>query len=59
MQLNPDLTPAQAYALAELCKRIGYADAIALAADEAEARAMLTAAELLRGALAEAGYTVR
>lgn len=60
MQLDlTELTREQAYALAQLCKRIGYADALALAVDDAEARAMLVATDVLRAALADAGYAVR
>ena len=59
MQLELDITDEQAYALAQLCKRLSYADAMSLSVDEVEARQMLTAADMLRSALAEVGYSVR
>ena len=59
MQLEIDITDAQAFALAQLCKCLGYSDAMSLSVDEVEARQMLTAADMLRGALARAGYPVR
>lgn len=54
-----DLTDAQAFALAELCKRIGFADCRSLAVDDAEAHRMIDATSRLLGALARAGYQVR
>ncbi len=60
MQLDlSELTREQAYALAQLCKRIGYSDARSMSVDDAEARAMLVATDVLRAALADAGYAVR
>ena len=60
MQLDlTELTREQAYALAQLCKRIGYSDARSMSVDDAEARAMLVATDVLRAALADAGYAVR
>ena len=53
------LTMAQAYALAELCKRIGFADARALAIDDNEARLMIAATDRLRGALEQEDICVR
>lgn len=53
------LAEAQAYALAQLTKRIGWADARQLAVDDTEARLMLHAAELVRIALGKAGVDVR
>lgn len=53
------LTEAQAFALAELCKRIGFSDARGLAVDEAEAYAMLYAVSRVRVALEAVGVTVR
>lgn len=50
---------AQAYALAELCKRLTYSDARGCAVDADEARCMICAADAVREALARAGVTVR
>lgn len=48
-----------AYALAELCKRIGYRDCRANAVSDDEAHRMIHAMDLLRSALAEIGVVVR
>ncbi len=49
----------QAVALAQLCKRIGWNDCRSLAVDDAEARLMIAATDMLAGALREAGFAVR
>lgn len=54
-----DLTETQAYALAELCKRIGFSDCRAMAVNDAEAYDMIRATNRVRGALARAGVCVR
>ena len=53
------LTPDQAYALAELCKRIGWDDVRSLAVDDDQARLMIVATDGLRDALEQAGVYVR
>lgn len=53
------LTRDQAYALAELCKRIGWQDVRALAVDDNEARLMIEATDGARDALEQAGVYVR
>ncbi len=53
------LTLAQAYALAELCKRIGWSDARKLAIDDAETHLMIAATSKLGRALADEGVSVR
>lgn len=53
------LSPGQAWALAQLVKRIGWSDCRALAVDEGETSRMIAAAEQLRSALAEVGYAPR
>ena len=53
------LTEAQARALAELCKRIGFADCRALAVDEAEAYQMIGATDRVRRGLEAVGVRVR
>ena len=53
------LTKTQAYALAELCKRIGFSDCRANAVDDAEARAMILAMDRVRGGLEQVGVHVR
>lgn len=50
---------AQARALAELCKRIGYDDCRGLAVSDGEARGMLHALEKVREALEVEGVYVR
>jgi hypothetical protein len=54
-----ELDEAQAWALAQLLKRIGWADCRSLAEDEAQTRLMLAATERLRRALAEADISPR
>ena len=54
-----DLTDDQAWALAELCKRIGYSDCESLAVDSKEAHTMIDATSILQGILTAAGYAVR
>ncbi len=49
------LSERQAYALAQLCKRLSWDDAMSLSADEAEARAQINATDRLRAALEDAG----
>jgi hypothetical protein len=54
-----ELDAEQAWALAQLVKRIGWADCRSLAEDEAQTRLMIEAAERVRAALAAAGYAPR
>ena len=54
-----ELRRGQAYALAELTKRLHYSDARGLAADEPETDAMIAAVERLRDALEAVGVVVR
>lgn len=54
-----DLVEHQAWALAELCKRIGWSDCRTLSVDETECRAMIDATNGLRAALAAVGVQVR
>jgi hypothetical protein len=49
----------QAWALAQLVKRIGWADCRSLAEDDEQTRQMIQATERVRAALAEAGYAPR
>lgn len=53
------LSQQQAYALAQLCKRIGWNDARELSVDEAETGAMLSACDVVRAGLEQAGIWVR
>lgn len=48
-----------AYALAELCKRIGWSDCRKLAVDDTEAGRQIYATDRVRAALLEAGIEVR
>lgn len=57
--LHAELPAHEAWALAQLLKRIGFSDCRALAEDEAQAYCMLHAAERVRRALAEAGCAPR
>jgi hypothetical protein len=54
-----ELTEAQAFALAELCKRIGWSDARQLSVSDDECRARLVACDHVRSALQQAGVWVR
>lgn len=53
------LTSAQAWAFAEFLKRVGLSDFAALAVDQQEAHAMLSAGAAIRQELAHAGYAPR
>lgn len=53
------LTNDEAWALAELCKRIGWQELRGNAANENEAYTMRDAVNRLQGALAEAGFSPR
>jgi len=57
--VHVEFNAEQAWALAQLVKRIGWADCRNLAEDEAQTRLMIQATERVRQALAEAGYAPR
>ncbi|MBW8832844.1 MAG: hypothetical protein JF606_26315 [Burkholderiales bacterium] len=57
--LHVELDGEQAWALAQLLKRIGFSDCRGLAQDDIEARLMITATERVRSALAEVGIAPR
>lgn len=59
VEVNFELDSTQALALAQLVKRIGFSDVEANAAGREEAYIMLEAIELLRMAMAEAGFAPR
>jgi hypothetical protein len=59
IDLRASLTEAQAYALAELCKRIGWSDVRSMAVDDDEARLMIQATDMVRSALDLVGVRVR
>ena len=54
-----ELSAAQAWALAQLLKRIGWSDCRGLAEDEQQTHLMIAAVERVRAALAESGYAPR
>jgi hypothetical protein len=54
-----ELNPEQAWALAQLLKRIGWSECRALAEDEEQTRLMIQAVERMRAALVQAGYAPR
>lgn len=54
-----ELDAEQAWALAQLLKRIGWADCRALAEDDEQTRLMIRVTERVRAALAAAGYAPR
>lgn len=54
-----ELTDAQAWALAELCKRITWSDCRSNAVSDQEAYLMIDATAKLGTALARAGYSPR
>ena len=57
--VHVELNAEQAWALAQLVKRIGWADCRSLAEDEAQTRLMIAATERVRAALAVVGYAPR
>ena len=57
--VNVELDAEQAWALAQLVKRIGWADCRSLAEDEEQTRLMIAATERVRAALAAVGYSPR
>ncbi len=57
--LTLELPEEEAYALAELAKRITWGDTRSLAVSDAEAYNMLYATDRVRVALSEAGVSVR
>lgn len=59
VHVGVELDAEQAWALAQLVKRIGWAHCRSLAEDEAQTRLMIEAAERLRAALAAVGYAPR
>jgi hypothetical protein len=59
VQITVILTTAQAEAYSQFLKRSGYSDYQFKALDKAEAYDMVDAGEVLRTALAEAGYSPR
>jgi hypothetical protein len=54
-----ELDAEQAWALAQLVKRIGWADCRSLAEDDEQTRLMIAATERVRAALAAAGFAPR
>lgn len=59
LTVNLYLTPEQALALAQFCKRIAYADVNSCAVDSDEAVVMIRALDLLQRELAALGYAPR
>lgn len=59
VQITVTLTTSQAEAYSQFLKRVGFTDYKANAVDKAEAYDMVDAGEVLRTALAEAGYSPR
>ena len=54
-----ELPEEMAFALAELCKRIGWSDCRANAVSDAEAQRMVYATDRIRSSLEAAGVSVR
>lgn len=59
VNITVELEPFSAYALAELCKRIGFQDCMSNAVNQDEAYHMLHAMGLVRLALEQKGVVVR
>ena len=59
VHITCELTRPQAFALAELCKRIGWTDVRSNAASDTEALNMIAATEHVRSALEQGGVAVR
>lgn len=57
--ITVELDAEHAWALAQLVKRIGWADCRSLAEDEEQTRLMIAATERVRAALAAVGYAPR
>lgn len=57
--VQAELSAAQAWALAQLLKRIGWSECRSLAEDDEQARSMIEATERLCAALAAAGWAPR
>jgi len=57
--VHVELSAEQAWALAQLVKRIGWADCRSLAEDDEQTRQMIQATDRVRAALAAAGYAPR
>jgi len=57
--VHVELNAEQAWALAQLVKRIGWAECYSLAEDHAQAQLMIEATERVRVALAHAGFAPR
>jgi hypothetical protein len=57
--LSARLTDAEAWNLAQFFKRVGFSEFRSNARDEQEAYAMRDAADIIRKALADAGYAPR
>jgi hypothetical protein len=57
--LNVELNDEQAYQFAQFLKRVSWHDYRELSTSDAEAKTMVEAGELVRTALAEAGYAPR
>ena len=57
--ITVELDAEQAWALAQLLKRIGWSDCRALAEDEEQTRLMIAATERVRAALADVGVAPR
>jgi hypothetical protein len=57
--ITVELDAEQAWALAQLVKRIGWADCRSLAEDDEQTRLMIQATERVRAALAAAGCAPR
>lgn len=54
-----ELTDNEAYALAQLCKRITWSDCMTLSVDRDECQLQINATNLVRAALARQGWGVR
>lgn len=59
MIIDIDVTDKQAWAFAQVLKRIGFSEYRHLSRDDAEAYAALSASEAVREALAKNGYNPR
>jgi hypothetical protein len=57
--VHVELNDAQAWALAQMLKRLGWNDCRELAEDEQQTALMIAAAERVRAALAAVGYAPR
>lgn len=59
VNITVELSDEEAYQFAQFLKRVGYHEYRALSTSDSEVSSMINAGEIIRKALAEAGYAPR